>query len=334
MDRIAIVGLGPIGASLALALRKSGLSDTKIVGTDGSRERLSAASKAEVVDDTTRNVRSAVEGARLVIITSPITEFREILRAIGPNLDKEAVVTETGSNKVQALQSAEELLPERIGFVAGRPLLKRAPDDAAGPDGSIFHGIDYCLVPGRSAPPSSVSVVTSMVEAIGARPLFLDPHEHDSYAAAMSHLPMVLSSAFVTATSDSNGWREMHKVASTEFATLSDLSSDDPVDTEATIRANPEALVHWIDQMIAELRTYRDEITSDGTELLDRLIRAWENQARWEAGTVVPDDGPGLHSTGVTLASTMLGERLANRYREITSGDEKKSDPWKYKRKR
>ena len=58
------------------------------------------------------------------------------------------------------------------------------------------------------------------------------------------------------------------------------------------------------------------------------------NQARWEAGTVVPDDGPGLPSTGMTLASTMLGERLATRYREITSGDEKKSEPWKYKRKR
>ncbi len=312
---------------------QSKLTDTEIIGTDGSRDRLSAASKAKVVNDTTRSVRSAVDGARLVVITEHPSEMRDILRAIGPNLAPAAVVTETGNMKVQALSWAEELLPKGIGFVAGRPLLKHTPDEMAAPDAKIFDGVDYCLMPAPSAPSAAVGVVTSMVEAIGARPLYLDPHEHDSYAAAMTHLPAVLSSAFVTAMSDSDGWREMHRAASSEFSILSRLASEDPVDTETAVRSNPEGIVYWVDRLIDELRAYRDEIGADSTALLDRLIRAWEIRARWEAGTLVENDGPEMPSSGQTLAATLLGERLATRYRQMTS-NESKTEPGKYKRKR
>jgi prephenate dehydrogenase len=333
LDRIAIVGMGQIGASLALALKQSDLSNTEIVGTDGSRDRLSAASKAGAVDDTTRSIRGAVETARLVVITEPTTELREILRAIGPNLEDDAVVTDTGDTKVQALRWAEELLPRQIGFVSGRPLLKKDPNESEGPDAAIFQDIEYCLIPTPSASPSSVGVVTSMVEAIGAKPLFLDPHEHDSYTAAMAHLPIVLSAAFVTAMADSEGWREMHRASSAEFAVLARLASEDPVESEAAVRSNPEGVVHWIDQVIAELQAYRSGIASDGTEFLDKLIQAWEVCARWEAGTLVESDGPELPTSSQTLASTLLGERLANRYRQMTSNDQK-SDTGKYKKKR
>ena len=332
MDRIAIVGLGAVGASLALALKTADLSDTEIVGTDGNRDRVSAAKKAEAVDDTTRNVRSAVDGARIVVITEPSGDLRDILKAIGPNLDRDTVVTETGTTKVQALRWAEELLPMGVGFVAGRPLLKQDPNVDDGPDATIFEGIEYCIIPAPSAPSSSVSVVTSMVEAIGATPLYLDPHEHDSYAAAVAHLPIVLSSAFVTAMASSDGWREMHRVASSEFSALSRLASDDPVDAELAVRSNPDGLVYWIDQLIAELQTYRDGITSDGTELLDRLIQAWEVRARWEAGTLIEQEGPDLPSSSASLATTLLGEKLASRYRDMSANE--KPDPGKYKRKR
>jgi prephenate dehydrogenase len=333
LDRIAIVGLGQIGASLALALKKSDLANTEIVGTDGNRDRLSAASKAGAVDDTTRSIRSAVETARLVVITEPTTELRDILRAIGPNLDDEAVVTDTGNTKVQALRWAEELLPRHIDFVSGRPLLKKELNESEGPDAALFQEIEYCVIPTPSASPSSVGVVTSMVEAIGAKPLFLDPNEHDSYTAAMAHLPIVLSAAFVTAMADSHGWREMHRAASSEFASLSRLASEDPVEIEAAVRSNPEGVTHWIDQVIAELQTYRNGIASDGTEFLDKLIQAWEVCARWEAGTLVQSDGPEMPTSSQTLASTLLGDKLASRYRQLTS-NEQKSDTGKYKRKR
>jgi hypothetical protein len=126
----------------------------------------------------------------------------------------------------------------------------------------------------------------------------------------------------------------MHRVASSEFAILSRLASDDPVDAELAVRSNPESVAYWIDQLIAELQAYRDGINSDGTELLDRLIQAWEVRARWEAGTLIQQDGPELPSSSTTLASTLLGERLAGRYREMTAGEGKKAAPAQYKKKR
>ena len=106
MDRLAVLGLGHIGASIALALREAKLKDTEIVGTDGSRDRLSAASKANVVDVTTKNIRSAVENSRLIIITEPPSALRETFRAISPNLSEGAVVTETSAPKLKSLEWA------------------------------------------------------------------------------------------------------------------------------------------------------------------------------------------------------------------------------------
>ena len=333
MDRLAVVGLGNIGASIALALREAKLKDTEIVGTDNDGNRLTTASKLNVVDVTTKNIRSAVENSRLVIVTEPVGALRETFRAISPNLPDGAVVTETSAPKVKSLEWAEELLGSGVDFVEGRPLIKRVPDVDAGPDPSMFKDAEYCLIPSRYTSSSALSLVTSMVEAIGSNPIFLDAQEYDSYSSALAHMPIVLSAAFTTAMSSSDGWREMHKVASTEFATLSQLASEDPVDSEEAIRSNPELVVHWIDRLISELYSYREHIAEDNTDLLDSLIRAWESRARWDAGTVVDSEDSGMPSSSISLASTLLGDRLANRYKKLTSNEDKDANTWTYKKK-
>jgi len=334
VDRLVVVGLGHIGASIALALREAKLKDTEIVGTDNDRDRLTAASKLNVVDVTTKNIRSAVENSRLVIVTEPVGALRETFRAISPNISDGTVVTETSSPKLKSLEWAEELLGVDVDFVAGRPLIKKMPDVEAGPTPSMFKDAEYCLIPSKTTSSSALSLVTSMVEAIGSKPIFLDAQEYDSYSSALIHLPIVLSAAFTTAMSSSDGWREMHRVASTEFASLSQLASEDPVDSEEAIRSNPGLVVHWIDRLISELYSYRENITEDNTDLLDSLIRAWESRARWDAGTVIDNDDSGLPSSSMSLASTLLGDRLANRYRQLTKNEEKDANTWTYKKKR
>ena len=321
-----------MGASLGLALKQVKLNNTEIIGTDGDRDAVATAAKMGVVDESTRNLGSAMEGANLVIVTAPTIETREILEAIGPILEPGCVVTDTGTAKAPVMEWADEYLPSGIGFIGGHPLPKRLPPTLKEADPSLFQGIDYVVIPAKSADGHAVRTVTAMVERLGAKPLFLDPHEHDSYAAAMSHLPVVLSSAFVTATAGSDGWREMHRLASSEFSEVSRLASEDPIDNEAACRASPDALVHWIDQLIAELYSYRNQIKDDSSEFLDGLVKAWEALARWEAGTVVEQGGPSMPSAGDTMAQMMLGSRLSDRYKQMTKDD--KGDASIYRRKR
>ena len=331
MERITIVGMGPIGASIGLALKRAQLRNTEVVGSSGDRQTLMAVSKMGAVDETTGNLRSAVDGARLLILDTPLTDTRDLLEALGPVLEDGCVVTDTSSTKIRVIEWAEQFLPRGIAFVGGNPLVKSSLNSLEDADPDIFRGIDYCIIPAKSANQQAVRTTVDMVEALGAKPLFLDAHEHDSYSTAMAYLPMVVSAAFVTATAGSNGWREMHRLAASEFRELSHLASNDPQDNEVASRANPEALVHWLDRMITELYAYRNQIKDGSEELLDSFIKAWEARARWEANVVVEDEeGDRLPSSGEVIAMGLVGGRMVDRYRQMKGDQEKKKKTWKY----
>ena len=334
MDRITIVGMGPIGASIGLALKRARLSDLEIVGTSGNRQALSAASKIGAVDSTSNHLRSAVEDADLVLLDSHVNETKDFLEAIGPVLKDGCIVTDTVATKVQVLEWAEKFLPDRVSFVGGRPLPKTLPAQVEDADPSIFEDTEYCIIPSTSADTASVRAVVGLVERLRAKPLFLGAHEHDSYAAAMTYLPIVMSSAFVTATAGSEGWKEMHRLAAAEFRDFSSLASNDPQDNQEASLANPEALVHWVDQLITVLYAYRNQIKDRSDKLLDSYIAAWEAHARWEAGAAGEDeDQVRVPTAGDSMAAFMVGGRLADRYREYTERGKKKKSGWKYLRK-
>lgn len=332
LDRITIVGMGPVGTSIGLALKEAKLANTEIIGTSAERNDLNKAAKMGAVDDATPNLRSAVQGAKLVILDVSITDTREFLDVLGTILDDGAVVTDTGATKVRVTEWAEESLPKGISFVGGNPLMKNPVVSLEDANPAAFKGINYCVIPSESAEKEAVRTVVGLVEILGAKPLFLDPHEHDSYAVAMTYLPIVMSSAFVTATSGSRSWREMHRLASSEFSEFSRLAGNDPQDNETACLTNPDALVTWLDSLITELYFYRNQIKDRSEDLLETFIKAWEARSRWEVNAVVEDEQTAMPSARESMASAFLGERLLDRYRQMTGSDKQKHD-WKYKRK-
>ena len=332
MDRITIIGMGPLGASIGLGLKRSRVRDIELVGSDADRGLMTKAAQMGAVDRTSGNLRSAVNGAQMVILNVSIGKMKELLEAIGPILEDGCVVTDTGVTKVPVLGWAEDYLSAGASFVGGRPLLKSSPREMEDADGSIFRNTDYCIMPSKSADEAAVRTVVGLVEALGAKPVFLDPHEHDSYSAAMTHLPTVLSSAFVTATSQTQGWREMHRLAASDYGDFSRLASNNPVDNEAACLASSEALVHWLDQIIGELYSYRNQIKGRSDTLLDTFIGAWEARAKWEANAVVPDEGTRIPSAGDTLAASFISHRMVDRYKNIKQTYDSRPG-WQFRRK-
>ena len=326
MGRITIVGMGPIGVSIGLALKKRGIGDTEIVGTAKDRRTLSSATQMGAVDSTDGNLKSAVRGAGLVILDASLKDTEDLLEALGQLLDTSCVITDTGASKGRIMELAEQHLPKGIDFVGGHPLIKKrleGPEDA---DAALFEDADYCIMPAESANKSSVKTVVGLVETLGAVPYFLDRDEHDSYAAAMNHLPIVLSTAFVTAVAGSEGWREMHRLAASDFGDFSRLAANDPEENEAACLAKPDALVHWLDRMIAELYAYRSQIKERSQDLIDSFANAQEARDRWEAGMVVTSNARPLPSTGEMMGAAFVGQGLMNRYKEMTEGQDKKDD--------
>ena len=182
MDRITIITAGPLGLSIGLGLKHANLQNTEVVGTSGYSGLLTKGAKMGAFDSTSRNLKSALEGAQLVILDSPAGETRELMEAIGPILEKGCVVTDTGTNKVQVLEWAKEYYSYDVNFVAGRPQPRNPMSEIEDAEVDAFAGTNYSIVPSERATPEAVKTVVGLAEILGAKPMFIDPVEHDSYS--------------------------------------------------------------------------------------------------------------------------------------------------------
>jgi len=142
-------------------------------------------------------------------------------------------------------------------------------------EADLFRGRAYCLCPAVDANEDAVRALVGLVKLIGAEPMFLDPKEHDQYAGAVSHLPLVVSTALFTLMRASPAWRDLAPMASSGFRDVTRLASGDPRMSHDIFLTNREAAVHWLERMIEELRHYRDLLEEgDAEELLETFARA------------------------------------------------------------
>jgi prephenate dehydrogenase len=297
MERVTIIGLGLIGTSIGLALRANRRNNVEVIGYDANTDVHNRSKKTGAVDRAEWNLDRAVRDSDLIVLAVPATACRELFEVLPPMLKDGATVTDTASTKRQVADWAAELLPGKVGYVGGNPL---AGSGLSGPTDAtvdLFIGARYAIVPPPRAPQESVATVVRMVEDLGAKAFFVDKDEHDSYVAAISHMPAVVSAALVTSLARSPSWGEIGKFGSAEFRDLSRLASVDPELNHGVCATNPDMLTHWLDQIINELSEYRamiqdkEALAEKGNPLMERFIAGWEARLRWNAG-IEPADTP------------------------------------------
>ena len=161
--------------------------------------------------------------------------------------------------------------------------------DAAEAD--LFRGATWCIVPGRRCAPEAVTAVESLVRMVGAQPYFLDAEEHDSYVAAISHVPFIASAALVNAVTAAPSWRDMARMAAGGFRDATRTASGDVRMHVDICRTNREGIVRWLDAYADELRRVRDLVASTGqdeAELEAFFAAAKEARDHWLAGRGQP----------------------------------------------
>ena len=321
MERITIIGMGPVGMSIGLGLKAAGLTDTEILGTSGDRKTLNYGKEIGAFDEISSSLRPALRGAQMVILDSTLGEAKELMEAIGPILEEGCLVTDTGPAKVKMMEWAAEYLPDHVEFVAGRPVAKEYMKSVEDATADAFDEGVYCIVTSRTTSQSAVKTVVGLAELLGAKPLFLDEHEHDSYTSAALHLPVLLSSALVNSVSSSPAWREIARVAGGEFGHVSELASGDAEDNALACLSSPETTIRWLDQAIEELTAYRGHIEAGGEELGRSFDKALDDWAKWKADTVVTSDAPDLPTAGETMSGLFFGRHISKRFRELTKDD-------------
>lgn len=318
MARISIIGTGLIGGSIGLALKAAKLSGFELVGYDEAPVAAADARKRGAIDLAARSIREAVEDARMVIVATPPLMARPVLREMAPHLAEGAIVTDTLSTKAEISRWVEELLPDHVSYVGGHPMAGKETAGIEHADADLFRGKAYCVVPSASASESAVRSVLGMIDAIGAEALFIDAAEHDQFVAAISHLPLVVSSALFSLVRSSPAWDDIRLLASSGFRDITRLASGDPQMNHDICATNGDAIIHWIDRLIGELRNYRDQIADDPAELFRTFSAAQLQRDAFLAGadTLRREEASDMPSGTEQIGSLLFGGVLTSRYKE------------------
>jgi prephenate dehydrogenase len=265
------------------------------------------------------------------VVATPILQMREVFELIAPALGEGAVVTDTASTKREVLRWAEELLPESVSFVGGHPIAGKERAGLVAADAALFQGRPWAVVPSVRATEQAVRTVENLIAALGAQPVLIDAEEHDSYLAAVSHLPLMASIALFSLASGSQAWADLALLAGPGFRDVTRLASSSPDLSHDICLTNRENLLHWLDRYSDELRRLRDLIAREGEgqeELLrtfakaqtarDAFLRAPPERAQ-------PAQEADRLTAGERMLSFMVGEYVVRRTKEITEALERGS---------
>ncbi|MFN8637522.1 MAG: prephenate dehydrogenase [Chloroflexota bacterium] len=319
-QQVTIIGIGLLGSSLGLALKRL-TPAPRVIGCDLSGEARREASGKKAVDRATGNVIDAVQGSDLVVLATPVRAIEIVLRDIAPALAPGTVVTDTGSTKRQILDWAAQYLPSTVSFVGGHPMTGRNTAGTSGAAAELFANAVYCVSPPSSADAKAVENIVKMVEAIGSTPYFVEPDEHDGLVASISHLPYVMSTALMRIAATDRGWREAKTIAAGGFATATHLTDADPRMFADICLTNREQVSRQITRLIDELADLREAVDRGDEGLYDRFVGARQLHDEWLAGRSADEAPPAYSASDLKPSSLFFPARLGELLRR---GDKEK----------
>lgn len=280
---VTIVGLGFVGSSIGLALKKSG-ANISIMGHDKEPGIAREALKIKAIDRTDWNLINACEKADVVILALPLQAIQDTMKVIGPYLKPGCLVTDTAPLKRLVIKWAKELLPNHVNFVGGNPII--SPQGEAGgvkaASAEVLKGALYCLTPSPEASGEAVELAVALVKAMGANPYFVDPAEHDGLLAGVEQLPLVAAAALMGTLSQSPPWKEMRRLGSSAFSqSTASLWESSSLWARAFLE-NADNVIRWIEGYISQLEILKQSLKEQDEETLNVYFnRAVDERARW-----------------------------------------------------
>jgi cyclohexadieny/prephenate dehydrogenase len=274
-DRVALIGIGLIGSSLARALRRDS-PGTSIVACARRAETLAAVRRLELTDETTDDPADAAAGADLVVIATPLSAYAEIGRRIAPVLQPGTILTDVGSVKEAVIRDLQPHLPPGVHFVPGHPV---AGTEYSGPEAGfaeLFQGRWCILTPLPETAPEAVAAVARMWESAGMRVVTMSPDHHDKVLAVTSHLPHLIAYTIVgTATDLEDSLKsEVIEFSASGFRDFTRIAASDPVMWRDIFLNNREAVLEILQRFNEDLTALQRAIRwGEGDKLQELFTR-------------------------------------------------------------
>lgn len=298
-DRIALIGIGLIGSSIARDVKALGLAKEVVVSTR-SPETLKRAEELQLGTSYALSAADAVEGADLVIVSVPVGASEAVARQIAPHLKPGAIVTDVGSTKASVIAQMAPHMPENVHFIPGHPL---AGTEKSGPDAGftgLFQG-RWCIftpLPGTDA--AALAKLKAFWEALGSKIDEMDPGHHDKVLAIVSHLPHIIAYNIVGTADDLETvtQSEVIKYSASGFRDFTRLAASDPTMWRDVCLHNKDAILEMLARFSEDLAYLQRAIRwGEGDKLFELFTRTRAvRRSIIEAGQDVDVPDFGRHS--------------------------------------
>ena len=269
--KIAIIGLGLMGGSLALGLRGKCAA---LYGIDPHRPTLELALSQGIVDQADSDPATLLPDADLVILSAPVPTILSLLEELPTFLQKPCIVMDLGSTKCRIVESMSRL-PERFNPIGGHPICGKEKSGLEHAESNLFHNAPFILTPLDRTKPQAKSAARQIISAIGANLLEMTAEEHDRILAATSHLPFLLSSALVLSTSQDfgpftgSGFRSTSRLAGTSSHIMMGILQSNRMNLLGALRGFQDVLVQ-----------IENALASKDNEKLEALLNEAQNKYR------------------------------------------------------
>jgi len=275
LDKIAILGLGLIGSSIAHAARRAKLAD-HIAGHDASDDVLARAQVLGFCDSLHADAVSAVAGADVVILCSPVGAYKEIAEQIAPHLKPGAILSDVGSVKSAVIRDVGPFVPKGVHFIPAHPI---AGTEFSGPEAgfaSLFDGRWAILTPMRGTDPQAVERLKEFWQALGSQVDVMNAGHHDLVLAITSHLPHLIAYNIVGTAHDlekvTQG--EVIKYSASGFRDFTRIAASDPTMWRDVFLNNRDAVLEVLGRFNEDLSQLQRAVRNgDGKTLFDWFTR-------------------------------------------------------------
>ena len=274
-DRVALIGIGLIGSSLARVIARNGLAGEVVIATR-SQETLKRAEELGLGHRYTTSNADAVKDADLVVISVPVGSSEAVAKDIAGSLKPGATVTDVGSTKASVIRQISPHIPEGVHFIPGHPI---AGTEFSGPDAGfaeLFQGRWCILTPENEPDPESMARLTRFWEACGSRVDTMDAEHHDKVLAIVSHLPHIIAYNIVGTADDLEAvtQSEVIKYSASGFRDFTRLAASDPTMWRDVCLHNKDAILEMLARFSEDLSSLQRAIRwGDGDKLFDIFTR-------------------------------------------------------------
>ncbi|RXT13919.1 prephenate dehydrogenase [Ammoniphilus sp. CFH 90114] len=275
MKKIAVLGVGLIGGSLALSLKNKNI---EIIGFDVDEENLQKALELGVIHKGTQYLAEAVQEADVIFLCSPVGKLFELISFLRYTPLKEgAIITDTGSTKSSIVEWTRDFQQRKVHFIGGHPMAGSHKSGVEAAHDRLFENAYYVLTPDASVPEEAVSALKELLAATKANIVVLDPEEHDKIVGAISHFPHIIAAALVNQVerySEDTPW--YNRLAAGGFRDITRIASSNPHMWRDILLHNRKVML----SLAEDWKTVLDEIIGYVKESDGQAIEGFFRDAR------------------------------------------------------